>query len=83
MTDNASPSAESAWFDGIIHAYIHFRSGDLINVEGEVSFAAIRDSLEASDATCSKHLKVLTQAGYVVQSKRGGEGAWGLPDRVD
>ena len=36
----------------------------------EMQFAALRDTLDISDAACSKHLKVLVNCGYATVEKR-------------
>lgn len=56
-------------FDETIHAPLRFRiCGLLRQVEG-LDFALLRDSLEVSDATLSKHVKTLAAAGYLTSTK--------------
>ncbi|HEY0259724.1 MAG TPA: transcriptional regulator [Lacisediminihabitans sp.] len=52
-------------FDPIIHAPQRLQICALLSRGGEVDFATLRDVLEVSDATLSKHLKTLGDAGYV------------------
>ncbi|KAB8291465.1 transcriptional regulator [Bifidobacterium avesanii] len=62
-----------AQFNEVIHAPMRLRICGMLHSAGEVEFAAIRDMLGASDAVCSKHLKVLADNGYVTLSKRPGQ----------
>lgn len=66
----ADPAAgDVGAFNETIHAPLRFRiCGLLRNVEG-ADFAAVRDSLAVSDATVSKHVKVLVDAGLVSVTK--------------
>nr|WP_228506678.1 transcriptional regulator [Frigoribacterium sp. VKM Ac-2530] len=47
---------------------------------GEVEFGVLREGLDVSDATLSKHLRTLTEAGYVelrrVQRAKGQARTW-------
>lgn len=60
-------------FNEVIHAPMRLRICGMLHSAGEVEFAAIRDMLDASDAVCSKHLKVLSDNGYVTLDKRPGQ----------
>lgn len=59
-------------FDEVIHAPIRLRICGLLSASDAVRFDALRDTLGISDATCSKHLKTLTDAGYVTIEKKPG-----------
>ncbi|KAA8822026.1 transcriptional regulator [Bifidobacterium vespertilionis] len=63
----------TAQFNEVIHAPMRLRICGLLQGAGEVEFAAIRDMLGVSDAVCSKHLKVLSDNGYVTLAKRPGQ----------
>lgn len=53
-------------FDEIVHAPQRLRILAMLDaISGEVEFAALRDALGVADSVVSKHLKVLTEAGYV------------------
>ncbi|MCZ4516996.1 transcriptional regulator [Rhodococcus ruber] len=66
MTEN--PSVEPR-FDSVIHAPIRLRVCGLLRRIDEIDFAVIRDTLRISDASLSKHLKALSDAGYVSMNK--------------
>lgn len=70
---NADRQLPEPRFDEIIHAPIRLRICGLLDAYPSLRFDALRDSLEISDATCSKHLKVLSEHGYVRLSKKIGE----------
>lgn len=59
----------SAQFDELIHAPVRLRICGLLRPVAHLDFAVLRDTLDVSDATLSKHLKTLTSAGYVSASK--------------
>jgi DNA-binding transcriptional ArsR family regulator len=67
-------------FDAVIHAPQRLQICSLLARGGEVEFGTLRDALDVSDATLSKHLKVLTDAGYVtarrVQRAKGHARTW-------
>ncbi len=69
-------AAESA-FDAIIHAPMRLRLCGLLRHVEQAEFAVLRDTLTISDASLSKHLKVLIDAGYVSVKKSRS------PDRTD
>lgn len=60
--------AEAA-FDDVIHAPVRLRICGLLDNAEAVRFAVLRDTLQVSDATLSKHLKTLSEAGYVSVSR--------------
>ncbi|MBT1165023.1 transcriptional regulator [Bifidobacterium felsineum] len=68
-SDNPQPV-----FNEVIHAPIRLRICGLLDTYGTMRFDVLRDTLEISDATCSKHLKTLAEHGYVQLNKRTGEG---------
>lgn len=59
-------------FDEVIHAPIRLRICGLLSASDSVRFDVLRDTLGISDATCSKHLKTLADAGYVAIAKKPG-----------
>lgn len=52
-------------FDEVIHAPVRLRVCGLLAAAEEVEFSVVRDALGVSDATLSKHLKVLADSGVV------------------
>ena len=56
-------------FDETIHAPVRLRICGLLRHVEEIDYAVLRDTLATSDATLSKHLKVLLDAGYVSMTK--------------
>jgi DNA-binding transcriptional ArsR family regulator len=73
----AAPAPE---FDAVIHAPQRLQICALLARAGEVEFGTLRDALDVSDATLSKHLKTLQEAGVVetrrVQRLRGQARTW-------
>ncbi|WP_082473868.1 transcriptional regulator [Curtobacterium sp. Leaf261] len=67
-------------FDAVVHAPQRLQICAMLSRGGEVEFAVLRDGLDVSDATLSKHLKTLTEAEYVVlrrvQRARGQARTW-------
>jgi DNA-binding MarR family transcriptional regulator len=63
-----------ARFDETIHAPVRLRICGLLRPVDHLDFAVLRDALDVSDATLSKHLKVLAEAGYVSSSKTASAG---------
>lgn len=61
-------------FDIIIHAPQRLQICALLSSIGELEFQIIRDKLELSDSALSKHIKMLSEADYVVVSKKGSGG---------
>ena len=55
----------SARFDDVIHGAVRLRICGMLARLGSTEFALLRDTLQVSDPTLSKHLKHLEQAGYV------------------
>lgn len=58
-----------ARFDDVIHAPLRLRICGLLRRVDRLDFTALRDALDVSDATLSKHLKTLVTAKYVVSNK--------------
>ncbi len=56
-------------FDETIHSPVRLRICGLLRRVTELEFATVRDTLEISDSTLSKNIKVLGDAGYVVVRK--------------
>lgn len=56
-------------FNETIHAPLRLRICGLLRPVDRVDFAVLRDALEVSDPTLSKHLKVLGDAGFVAVKK--------------
>lgn len=56
-------------FSEIIHAPLRLRICGLLRSVDELDFSVLRDTLAVTDATLSKHLKVLMAAGFVSSSK--------------
>jgi DNA-binding MarR family transcriptional regulator len=52
-------------FNETIHAPLRLRICGLLRSVDELDFAVLRDMLGVSDATLSKHLKSLSDAGFV------------------
>ena len=61
-------SAE-ARFDEVIHAPLRLRICGLLRAGDGLDFGVLRDTLGVSDATLSKHLKVLADAGFTATVK--------------
>ncbi|MEQ3551466.1 transcriptional regulator [Pseudonocardia nematodicida] len=69
MAADPAGGAGAHAFDDTIHAPVRLRiSGILRHVE-QVDFAVLRDTLGVTDATLSKHLRVLVEAGYATTTK--------------
>jgi DNA-binding MarR family transcriptional regulator len=58
-----------AHFNETIHAPLRLRICGLLRSVNEISFSVLRDTLGVSDANLSKHLKVLTDVGFVKTTK--------------
>ena len=58
-----------AKFDETIHAPVRLRICGLLRPVDCLDFAVLRDALNVSDATLSKHLKTLATTGYISSSK--------------
>lgn len=58
-----------ARFDDVIHAPARLRICGVLRPVEQVDFAVLRDTLGLSDATLSKHLRTLAEAGYVRLTK--------------
>lgn len=58
-----------ARFDDVIHAPVRLRICGVLRAVEQMDFAVLRDTLNVADATLSKHLKTLAEAGYVSLTK--------------
>lgn len=56
-------------FDEVIHAPMRLRICTLLGSVSSAEFAALRDELDVADSVLSKHLKTLSDAGYVTITK--------------
>ena len=63
-----------ARFDEVIHAPLRLRICGLLRPVDHLGFAVVRDTLEVSDATLSKHVKTLVAAGHVSSRKAASAG---------
>jgi DNA-binding MarR family transcriptional regulator len=61
-------------FDEIIHAPNRLKICALLATATSAEFGTLRDALGVADSVTSKHLRVLTDAGYVRLSKPTGTG---------
>jgi len=75
-----SASTPEPLFDAVVHAPQRLQICAMLARGGEVEFGVLREGLEVSDATLSKHLRTLTDAGYVdlrrVPRARGQARTW-------
>lgn len=67
-----SPSVP-AQFDELIHAPLRLRACALLAPVQSMAFAALRDELDVADSVLSKHLKALSEAGYVSVDRPTGQ----------
>lgn len=56
-------------FDEVIHAPMRLRICTLLGAVSSAEFAALRADLDVADSVLSKHLKTLSDAGYVTITK--------------
>lgn len=61
--------ASEGSFNELIHAPMRLRICGLLRPIDKIDFAVIRDTLNISDPTLSKHLKLLSDAGFVKMTK--------------
>lgn len=66
---NVSTMASEGSFNELIHAPLRLRICGLLRPVDKIDFAVIRDTLNISDPTLSKHLKLLSDAGFVDMKK--------------
>lgn len=59
----------AAKFDEIVHAPLRLRICGLLSRADRMDFALLQDTLEVSKPVLSKHLKTLTDAGYVTSQR--------------
>ncbi len=62
--------AADAQFNEVIHAPLRLRICGLLRSVDDIDFSVLRDALGISDASLSKHLKVLAEAGFIKTVKR-------------
>jgi len=60
-------------FDEIVHAPQRIKVCALLSSVDTLEFGVIRDHLGVADSVASKHLKVLTDAGYIQLTKPLGQ----------
>jgi DNA-binding MarR family transcriptional regulator len=70
----SGPRAALPTFDEVVHAPLRLQLCALLAPVESLDFATARETLSVSDSVLSKHVKVLTAAGYVQVSK-GREGS--------
>jgi DNA-binding MarR family transcriptional regulator len=70
-------AATAPAFNDLIHSPVRLRIGGALRRGAELEFAVLRDTLGVTDATLSKNLRVLTDAGFVTVRKESS------PDRSD
>lgn len=61
--------ASEGTFNEMIHAPLRLRICGLLRSVDRLDFAVMRDTIDVSDSTLSKHLKLLSDAGFVVMKK--------------
>lgn len=71
MSADTSPvtDPDELAFDEIIHAPMRLRICGLLRPVDALAFVVLRDTLDLTPASLSKHLKVLTDSGYVTMDK--------------
>ncbi|WP_431711022.1 transcriptional regulator [Glutamicibacter uratoxydans] len=58
-------TSENGVFDELIHAPLRLRICAMLSPVQWAEFALVRDRLQVADSVLSKHLKLLSEAGYV------------------
>lgn len=61
-------------FDELIHAPLRLRACVMLSTVQTIAFSALRDDLGIADSVLSKHLKALSDAGYVALDRPTGQG---------
>lgn len=61
--------ADDSRFNETIHVPLRLRICGLLRSVNEINFSVLRDALGVSDASLSKHLKVLADVGFVKTRK--------------
>lgn len=56
-------------FDDVIHAHNRLQVCAMLAPVDALDFATVREALAVSDSVLSKHVRVLTEAGYVLTTK--------------
>jgi DNA-binding MarR family transcriptional regulator len=67
--DTAQATASGDGFDHLIHAPVRLRVCAALDPVREVEFGALLTLLDISKSALSKHVAVLTEAGYVAQRR--------------
>lgn len=80
VDEPADGPADGPVFDPVVHAPQRLQICALLARAGETEFGVLREALDVSDATLSKHLRTLTDHDYVrtrrVQRLRGQARTW-------
>ena len=61
-------------FDELIHAPVRLRICGILRRVDQIDFTVLRDTLGVADASLSKHLRQLTESGYVASRKASSAG---------
>lgn len=77
MLAERASGQETPTFDDVIHAPMRLRICALLRRVDALSFVVVRETLDLTPAALSKHLRVLTDSGYVTMDKTSSE------DRLD
>ena len=67
-------SAVTPAFDEVIHAPIRLRICVMLAPVASAGFQGLREDLDVADSVLSKHLKTLSEAGYVSLRREGAKG---------
>lgn len=67
-------SAATPAFDEVIHAPIRLRICVMLAPVASAGFQGLREDLDVADSVLSKHLKTLSEAGYVSLRREGAKG---------
>jgi DNA-binding MarR family transcriptional regulator len=66
---SAEPTEAADGFDEVIHAPVRLRICAALDSVQKIEFGTLRAMLDISKSALSKHISVLTDAGYVTQSR--------------
>lgn len=67
--DEQTGAATDDGFDQLIHAPVRLRICAALDPVREIEFGALLDLLDISKSALSKHISMLTDAGYVTQRR--------------
>lgn len=67
-------SAVTPAFDEVVHAPIRLRICVMLAPVASAGFQGLREDLDVADSVLSKHLKTLSEAGYVSLRREGAKG---------